>query len=286
MTFRIANIDGRGALVDPALERWADLERLSGGLLSADPMAALGHVDQLHALSEEIEAGDGSFDEALASGRVGPPVPRPTNCFAVGLNYRDHAAESAMEVPANPLVFTKFPSCLVGPRAEVELCADRADWEVELVVVIGTGGRHIPADEAWQHVLGLTVGQDISDRALQFAAAPPHFDLGKSRDTYGPTGPVLVSVDAFDDPADLAISCDIDGERMQDARTSELIFDVPTLIAYLSGILTLRTGDLIFTGTPSGVGAGRGQFLRPGTEITSTIEEIGTLVNRCVAGPS
>lgn len=289
MTFRLANVDGRAALVDPDLDRWADLERLSDHRLPADPMAALGHVDELHGL--EVGSGDGSFDEALAAGRVGPPVPRPTNCFAVGLNYRDHAAESSMEVPANPLVFTKFPSCLVGPRAEVELCAELADWEVELVVVIGAGGRNIDAADAWDHVLGLTVGQDISDRALQFAAAPPHFDLGKSRDTYGPTGPVLVSTDAFDDPSDLAITCDIgDGgsgtERMQDARTSELIFDVPTLIAYLSGILTLRTGDLIFTGTPSGVGAGQGRFLRPGEVITSTIEGIGTLVNRCVGGPS
>lgn len=289
MTFRLANIDGRAALVDADLDRWADLEHLSGGRLPADPMAVLDRADALHAL--DVGAGDGSFDEALAAGRVGPPVPRPTSCFAVGLNYRDHAAESSMEVPKSPLVFTKFPSCLVGPRAEVELCAEHADWEVELVVVIGAGGRNIDAADAWDHVLGLTVGQDISDRALQFAAAPPHFDLGKSRDTYGPTGPVLVSIDAFDDPADLAITCDIgdggpDSERMQDARTSELIFDVPTLIAYLSGILTLRTGDLIFTGTPSGVGAGQGRFLRPGEVITSTIEGIGTLVNHCVGGPS
>lgn len=292
MTFRLATIDGRAALVDAQLRRCADLEHLSGGRLQSDPMAALGVVDDLHTLAALLATGDGlagehpaTFDELLADGRVGPPVPRPVNCFGVGLNYHDHAAESAMEPPASPLVFTKFPTCIVGPRADIELCADRADWEVELVVVIGPGGRSIPAERAWSHVVGLTVGQDISDRALQFASSPPHFDLGKSRDTYGPTGPVLVSTDAFDDPADLAITCDIDGERMQDSRTSGLIFDIPTLIAFLSSILTLRTGDLVFTGTPAGVGAGQGRFLRPGTEITSTIEGIGTLVNRCLPGP-
>ncbi len=243
-------------------------------------MIALTQPDALHAASATLT---GAADGSLADAELGAPVPRPRNVFAVGLNYRSHAVESGMELPKNPLVFTKFPSCLVGPNADVELRSATADWEVELVVVIGTGGRDIEPADAWDHVLGLTVGQDISDRALQFAAKPPHFDLGKSRDTYGPTGPVLVSTDSFDDGADLAISCEVNGSPKQADRTSNLIFSVPELIAYLSGICTLATGDLIFTGTPEGVGAASGVYLQPGDTITSTIEGIGTITNRCVA---
>lgn len=284
MTFRLANIDDRAALV--ATDHWYDVERASGGALGPDPMAVIGDTDGLHALAGELDgrAPDGRFTDALDAGRVGPPVPRPVNVFGVGLNYRDHAAETGREPPTVPVVFTKFPSCLAGPRADVELRSDHADWEVELVVVIGPGGRDIPAPRAWDHVVGLTVGQDVSDRELQTAASPPQFSLGKSRDTYGPTGPVVVSTDSFADPGDLRLTCDVDGERQQDDRTSNLIFDVPTLVEYLSNILTLRTGDLIFTGTPAGVGAGQGRYLRPGEEIVSTIEGVGTLVNRCTTG--
>ena len=155
------------------------------------------------------------------------------------------------------------------------------DYEAELVVVIGRGGRDISPDDAWDHVGGLTAGQDISGRALQFAATPPHFDLGKSRDTYGPIGPVVVSTDSFENPEDLRITCDVNGERRQDDRTSNLVFDIPSLISYLSGILTLSPGDLIFTGTPEGVGATSHRFLVDGDVISTTIEGIGTLSNRC-----
>ncbi|MCP3993425.1 MAG: fumarylacetoacetate hydrolase family protein, partial [Actinomycetia bacterium] len=212
---------------------------------------------------------------------LGSPVPTPRNAFGIGLNYRPHAEESGMDLPKTPLVFGKFTSCIVGPTAEVELRSKTTDWEVELVVVIGKPGRDIPAASAWDHVLGLTVGQDVSDRALQFAAKPPHFDLGKSRDTYGPMGPVLVSTDSFDDPTDLAITCDINDARKQDDRTTSLIFSVAELIEYLSGIITLDTGDVIFTGTPAGVGAATQTFLEPGDVITSTIEGIGTMTNPC-----
>jgi 2,4-didehydro-3-deoxy-L-rhamnonate hydrolase len=285
MTFRFANVGGRAALVD-ADDGWHDLERITASLpvhrrLGPDPMDALTHVDALHDLSAGLDPV--SADGEIATAELGAPVPRPRNCFAVGLNYRSHAAESGMELPATPLVFTKFPSCLVGPTAEVALCATTADYEVELVVVIGTGGRHIAAADAWDHVAGLTVGQDISDRTLQFAAKPPHFDLAKSRDTYGPLGPVLVSTDSFDEPDDLRLICEINGDVRQDDRTSNLIFGVPALISYLSGILTLSPGDLIFTGTPDGVGASTGRFLAPGDEIVSTIEGVGTLRNRCIA---
>ena len=282
MTFRLANISDRAALVDDD-NAWYDLERLTSGALPFDPMLAIADPDGLHAASATLAVAtpDGLFDEALDAGLVGSPVPRPRNSIAIGLNYVDHAAESNMEPPRFPLTFTKFPSCIVGPRSNVELNSAAADWEVELVVVIGDGGRNIAAVDAWNHIVGVTVGQDISDRQLQFAAKPPHFDLGKSRDTYGPMGPVLVSTDSFDDVTDLAITCDINGTRRQDARTSELIFSVADLVEYLSSILTLSTGDVIFTGTPSGVGAATRTFLKPGDEIVSTIEGIGTLVNRC-----
>lgn len=280
MSFRLANVDGRAALVRD--DAWFDLERLGTGA-PADPMAALADLDALHAADATL--GDatpsGSFADALEAGRVGPPVPAPSACFGIGLNYRSHVAESNMAVPTVPVVFTKFPGCLVGPRATVELVGAMCDYEVELVVAIGPGGRHIEVDSAWEHVAGLTVGQDISDRALQFAASPPHFDLGKSRDTFGPLGPVLVSTDLVPDRDAVALTCSVDGEPRQQGTTADLIFSVPELIAYLSAVMTLRPGDLIFTGTPDGVGMATGTLLTDGCTIDSSIEGIGELHNPC-----
>ncbi len=280
MTFRLALVADRAALVQG--DHYHDLETLSEGELGPDPMVAIAHADQLHRLGATLADGDpapptGRLDEV----ELGPPVPRPRNSFGIGLNYRDHVAESNMEVPEVPLVFTKFPSCIAGPTADIELRSATADYEAELVVVMGSGGRDIPADEAWDRVAGVTVGQDISDRALQFAAKPPHFDLGKSRDTYGPIGPVVVSTDLLADRDDLPIRCAVNGEQRQHSTTANLIFDVPALIAYLSSIVTLGPGDLIFTGTPDGVGAASGTFLAPGDEIATTIDGVGTITNRC-----
>jgi 2-keto-4-pentenoate hydratase/2-oxohepta-3-ene-1,7-dioic acid hydratase in catechol pathway len=203
--------------------------------------------------------------------------------FAIGLNYRSHAAESAMDLPPAPLTFTKFPSCLAGPHDDIVLSGNTVDWEVELVAVIGTGGRHIDRKDAWSHVAGLTLGQDISDRTVQLTGKPPQFSLGKSFDTYGPIGPALVSVDSFPDPDDIELWCDVDGERKQHGRTADLIFPVAELVEYLSGICTLEPGDLIFTGTPDGVGMASGQFLAAGQVVESGAAVIGTLRNRCVA---
>ena len=139
-----------------------------------------------------------------------------------------------MEVPDSPLVFTKFPSCLVGPTADVEIRSDGCDYEGELVVVIGEGGKDISVEDAWDHVVGVTVGQDISDRPAQFAAKPPHFDLAKSFDTFGPIGPVVVSTDELTDRDSLHIVCEVNGEVRQDGNTADLIFDVPTLVSFLS----------------------------------------------------
>jgi 2-keto-4-pentenoate hydratase/2-oxohepta-3-ene-1,7-dioic acid hydratase in catechol pathway len=278
LTFRFANIAGRAALVDGD-GRWFDAERLTDGVVSPDPMAAWLQLDALHCAAEKIP--DSGPDGHMSTVVVGPPIPFPRSVFAVGLNYQSHADEANMQAPNAPLIFTKFPSCLVGSNDPVILGGCTDDYEAELVVVIGRGGRRIGRDDAWGHVGGLTVGQDISDRSLQFAAEPAHFDLGKSRDTYGPIGPVVVSIDSFVDPANLLITCTVNGEPRQQDRTSNLIFDIPTLISYLSDILTLHPGDLIFTGTPEGGGAASLRFLADGDVITTTIEGIGTMANRC-----
>jgi 2-keto-4-pentenoate hydratase/2-oxohepta-3-ene-1,7-dioic acid hydratase in catechol pathway len=283
MGYRFANVGGRSTLVDRDGMMY-DAERVSGGAIASDPMTAITDPVALEATSATLASAtpDGAFDEALAGGDVGPPVPRPRKVFGVGLNYADHAAETGAELPEFPVVFTKFPSCIVGPTADVVLRCDRADYEVELVVVIGRPTRDVSGEQAWDHVLGLTIGQDISDRTLQRAAKPAHFDLGKSRDTFGPIGPMAVTPDLFDDPAALTLRSEINGEVRQDGRTTNLIFPVAHLISYLSSILTLDVGDLIFTGTPAGVGAASGTYLRAGDVITSTIEGIGTMRNRCV----
>jgi len=278
MTFRFANVAGRSALVD-AEGCWFDASRVSGGAIRSDPTLAWLRLDDLHHAASALATEEP--DGLLSDADLQPPIPAPRNVFAVGLNYRSHAREADMELPQTPLVFTKFPSCLAGPNDPVVLGGSTDDYEAELVVVIGQGGRDISPDAAWSHVGGLTAGQDISDRTLQFAATPAHFDLGKSRDTYGPIGPFVVSTDSFATPGDLQITCDINGERRQDDRTSNLVFDIPTLISYLSSILTLSPGDLIFTGTPDGVGAARLRFLVDGDVISTTIEGIGTLTNRC-----
>jgi 2,4-diketo-3-deoxy-L-fuconate hydrolase len=278
MGFRLANVDGRAVLVDG--NDYYDVAENAEDSLPADPMQAISNTAALHELGTRLSTIEPTG--TLGNVTLGAPIPRPRNSFAIGLNYRAHVAEADMEVPDVPLVFTKFPSCIVGPDADVELRCDAGDYEAEMVAVIGLGGRDIAEADAWDHVAGVMVGQDISDRGLQFAAQPPHFDLGKSRDTYGPTGPYLVSTDLVADRDDLAITCDVNGERRQDGSTAHLIFNVAQLVAYISSIITLAPGDLIFTGTPEGVGVATMTFLKPGDVVTTTIEGIGTLTNRCV----
>ena len=278
MGFRLGNVNGRAVLVHG--EHYTDLATHSSGALGPDPMEALARPDLLSELSALL--GDSSVTGLLSDVVLGPPVPRPQKSFGVGLNYAAHAAEGGREAPDSPLVFTKFPSCLVGPTSDVEIRSEGCDYEGELVVVIGPGGRDITIDEAWDHVVGVTIGQDISDRPAQFAASPPHFDLGKSFDTFGPIGPVVVSTDELEDRNDLRIVCSINGEVRQDGNTSDLIFDVPTLVSFLSSITTLVTGDIIFTGTPAGVGVAQGKYLADGDMITTTIDGIGMMTNRVV----
>ncbi|MFI5045005.1 MAG: fumarylacetoacetate hydrolase family protein, partial [Acidimicrobiales bacterium] len=210
------------------------------------------------------------------------PVPRPRQVFAIGLNYRTHAEESGMAVPDVPATFTKFPASLSGPFDDIEIVGTTVDWEVELVVVIGRRADRVGEADAWDHIAGLTVGQDISDRTLQFAAGA-QFSLGKSRRGFGPMGPWVVTTDELDNPDDLGLGCSVDGETVQDARTSDLIFNVPRLIAELSAVLPLLPGDVIFTGTPAGIGATRdpARFLQPGQVLETWVEGIGTIRNMC-----
>jgi 2,4-didehydro-3-deoxy-L-rhamnonate hydrolase len=277
--FRLGTIDGRAVLCDDT--SWYDLATVTGDAALADPMVAVARHRELHDAAARTEGA--TAGGALADAALGVCVPRPQKVFGIGLNYRSHAEESNLPIPPAPLTFTNLPSCLVGPTADVVLSGPSVDWEVELVAVIGTGGRHIEESAAWSHVAGLTLGQDISDRHVQLTGTPPQFSMGKSFDTFGPMGPVLVSVDAFADPDDVGLWCSVSGEKMQDARTSDLIFSVPQLIAFLSRICTLVPGDLIFTGTPSGVGASKGRFLADGDVIDSGAEVIGGIRNVCRA---
>jgi 2,4-diketo-3-deoxy-L-fuconate hydrolase len=274
---KLANLDGRLVLV--LVDGVADVATASKGRFGPDPMSAFDDWVQFTEFSRGVASATGPLRET----DLRCPVPNPRQVFAIGLNYRSHAEESGMTVPDVPATFTKFPASLGGPFDDVEIVGETVDWEVELVAVLGTRADRVAESDAWGHVAGLTVGQDISDRHLQFAAAA-QFSLGKSRRGYGPMGPWLVTPDEVPDPDDLALGCSVDGEKVQDARTSDLIFGVPRLMAELSAVLPLLPGDVIFTGTPAGVGFARqpARFLARGQVLESWIEGIGTIRNRCV----
>jgi len=274
---KIASSNGRAALV--LGDEIADVATASDGRFGPDPMSVYADWEDFVAFASTVTSGTGPLVEA----ELGNPVPTPRQVFAIGLNYRSHAEESGMKVPDVPATFTKFPASINGPFGEVEIPTETTDWEVELVAVIGARADRVAEANAWGHVAGLTVGQDISDRHLQFAAGA-QFSLGKSRRGFGPMGPWVVTLDEVAHPDDLALGCSVDGEKVQDARTSDLIFSVPQLIAELSSVLPLLPGDIIFTGTPGGVGVTRqpARFLSKGQTLESWIEGIGTIRNRCV----
>lgn len=282
---RIANLGGRAALVT-GVDRALDVAELSDGSFGPDPHSLL---DDWAAFLAWATAPREQSADALRSFRLedlGPPVPRPRQVFAVGINYTEHAHEAGYPPDAMPVTFTKFPSCLAGPRAQVVLPTATVDWEVEAVAAIGIGGRDIERAAAWDHVAGLTVGQDLSERTGQLVGAKPQFGLAKSHAGFGPTGPWLVTPDELPDRDDLAISCALSGEVVQESRTSMLVYDVPELVARLSAVCELFAGDLVFTGTPAGVGNARDpkRFLTSDDTLTSTIEGIGTITQSFV-GP-
>lgn len=274
---RTANIGGRLALLGP--DGPIDVERASGGRFGADPQAVFEQWDAFREWAAGEPAGE------VVTGEQGPPVPAPRQIFAVGLNYRAHAAESGMAVPESPTVFTKFVTSLTGQDARVVLPSDKVDWEVELVAVIGRRAENVDASHGWDHVAGLTIGQDLSERAVQLAGPAPQFSLGKSFPGFAPLGPELVTHDELANPDDLGLTCAIDGETVQKSSSGDLVFSVPELVARLSAICPLLPGDLIFTGTPSGVGMGRTpqRFLAPGELLTSRVDGLGELRTHLVA---
>jgi 2-keto-4-pentenoate hydratase/2-oxohepta-3-ene-1,7-dioic acid hydratase in catechol pathway len=279
---RIANIRERLCIVTP--DGAVDVHTASDGRFSVDPAEIYDRWSELR------EWAGGGVDGPLTSyepADLGSPSPRPRQVFGIGANYADHIEEAGIEAPKKPAIFTKFPTCICGPATDIELSTDRADWEVELVVVLARRAERIDAETAWAHVAGITVGQDISERRVQFQKPIMQLDLGKSFPTFGPMGPELVTIDEVDDPDDLPISCLLNGEMMQSSRTSKLIFDVPTLISYISRHVTMLPGDVLFTGTPSGVGSTRDprRYLVPGDEIDSHIAGLGSMHNRCIARP-
>ena len=275
---RIANLRGRLALVTADGARALDVAQASQALFGPDPQQIYRDWDRFIAWAS---TADLSAAEPFQAADLGAPAPTPGQVFAIGLNYRAHAAESNFEVPDAPTVmFTKWASCLTGPVSTVELPRDgHTDWEVELVVVMARRAYRIAEDQAWDHVAGLTVGQDLSERITQTSGPSPQFSLGKSLPGFGPTGPWLVTADEFDDRDDLELGCAINGEQMQKGRTRDLVFSVPALIAALSQKLPLLAGDVLFTGTPAGVGLGRTppRFLAPGDELVSYVGGIGEL---------
>lgn len=276
---KLASVNGRAALV--LGDEIADVATACDGRFGPDPMALYDEWDVFKDFAATVSSATGPLVDADLCN----PVPQPRQVFAIGLNYRSHAEESGMAMPEVPIVFTKFPASLAGPYDDIEVVGDTTDWEVELVVVIGRVADRVATGDAWSHVAGVTVGQDISDRHLQFAAGG-QFSLGKSRRGYGPIGPWVVTPDELNKPDDLALGCSVNGETMQDARTTDLIFDVPQLITELSAVVPLLPGDVIFTGTPAGIGVVRKppRFLQPGDTLQSWIKGIGTIRNNIVAG--
>jgi 2,4-diketo-3-deoxy-L-fuconate hydrolase len=278
---RIASRLGRSIIVEGNL--CVDIENASKG--------AFGHrIDNLYAnwqaflqwARDSAPSPDQPFDVT----ELDAPAQRPRQVFAIALNYLDHAAEAGVNAPPSPSVFTKFPTCLVGPTANIELPSTQVDWEVELVAVIGRTAYRVSEADAWNYVAGVTVGQDISERAVQMVGPAPQFSLAKSYKTFGPIGPWLVTPDALQRRDDLELQCSVAGRVLQKGRTSQMVFSLSELIAAISQISPMLPGDLLFTGTPPGVGWARKppEYLQPGTTLISEIEGIGKLVNPVVAG--
>jgi len=228
-----------------------------------------------------------AFPLVRGTPRLGVPWTGISKFVAIGLNYRDHAAEAGMPVPAEPIVFMKATTCIVGPDDPVRLPPGsvKTDWEVELGVVIGRTARHVQERDALAHVAGYCVVNDVSEREYQLERGGT-WDKGKGCDTFGPIGPWLVTPDEVPDPQDLALWLDVNGERRQRGNTSTMVFGVAQLVAYVSRFMTLLPGDLIATGTPPGVGMGMKppQYLKAGDVMTLGIAGLGTQTQRVVAG--
>jgi 2-keto-4-pentenoate hydratase/2-oxohepta-3-ene-1,7-dioic acid hydratase in catechol pathway len=238
------------------------------------------------ALGQDIDFGGDGEQHSIADVQFASPVASPTNFLAVGLNYRDHALESNLPIPIAPLLFTKSPGTIIGPNNSISIDASltkEVDYEVELGVVIGRRCSKLSEAEALDYVFGYTVVNDVSARDVQFGDG--QWTRGKSLDTFGPTGPSIVTVAELGDASGLRLRCSVNGELLQDGTTDDLIFGVRSIVSYISQGITLQPGDLITTGTPAGVGFGRTPpvYLRPGDVVETAIEGIGSIVNRVIA---
>jgi len=280
MNLVLANVADRAQLVLPD-RTVADLEAISAGRFPADPAEVYRHWDDIRDFASGLT---NTPSIPLDRGALGAPSPRPRQMFGIGLNYRSHAEESNLPIPTQPLTFTKFPSSVGAPDCDIPMVGDKCDYEAEVVVVVGRGGRDIAKADAWSRIAGVCVGQDISDRTLQFATQPPQFGLGKSRRNFSPFGPWLVDAATLPNRDALSLSCTLNGDGVQDTLTDDLIFDVTGIVAYLSTIVELYPGDVVFTGTPGGVGSSRSpqRFLTPGDTLVTTVEGVGSITNRCV----
>ncbi len=276
---KIANYDGRASLIVD--EGVIDIQQASSGAFGPD-------LQSLYEDFAAFVAAAGAFDltksVALDRTKLGSPVPKPAQVFAIGLNYFGHAEEAGLPVPAFPATFTKFPSSLSGPFDPVPRTGETVDFEVELVVVLGNAARNVALSDAWDVVAGVAVGQDFSERTLQFAAGG-QFSLGKSFEGFGPIGPWLVTLDEVANKDALQLRCFINDELVQDAVTTDMVFSVSQLIVELSKVTTLWPGDVIFTGTPAGVGitAKPPRFLAVGDIVRSEIVGIGEIINEVIA---
>jgi 2-keto-4-pentenoate hydratase/2-oxohepta-3-ene-1,7-dioic acid hydratase in catechol pathway len=235
--------------------------------------------DGLARLANWLKANAASAPQVVEGTRLGSPVARPSKIICIGLNYRDHAAESGMAEPAEPVVFFKATTALTGPDDDLVIPkgSEKTDWEVELAVVIGKTAKHVSSDDALSHVAGYLLHNDYSERAWQLERGG-QWVKGKSADTYAPLGPWLATADEIPDPHNLRLWLKVNGEQKQDGSTSNFIFNIPHVISYLSGFMTLLPGDVISTGTPAGVGLGFNppQYLKPGDVIELGIDGLGS----------
>ena len=262
-------VDANGTVRDLS----GKIDDIAGDVLSDAGLAQLAQLDLA------------SLPEVAAGTRLGPCVGRVGKFICIGLNYSDHAAETGAEVPAEPVIFNKWTSAICGPNDDVEIPrgSEKSDWEVELGVIIGKGGRYIDEADAMNHVAGFCVVNDVSEREYQLERCGT-WDKGKGCDTFGPLGPWLVTRDESADPQNLSMWLEVDGKRYQDGSTQTMVFQVPHLVAYLSRFMSLQPGDVISTGTPPGVGMGQNPkvFLKPGQTMRLGIEGLGEQQQRCV----
>jgi 2-keto-4-pentenoate hydratase/2-oxohepta-3-ene-1,7-dioic acid hydratase in catechol pathway len=251
-------------------------------------LSVAGHSDALSVVTAGITAihPPGTYTgHKLSDVRLHAPLGNPPRIFAIGLNYRDHAAETKMALPAAPVVFFKMTPSIVGPGDAIVLPKNSTepDYEAELAFVVGKGGYRIPASAWREHVYGYTIVNDVSARDVQRSTS--QWSLSKSFPTFCPMGPAIVTADEVDDPHELPIGLSINGETLQNSNTRELVFKVPELIEYISSITPLLPGDIVSTGTPSGVGMGRTpqRWLRRGDSVTVTVKGLGFLSNPVVS---